>query len=166
MFSQETVHSVASATPPTWEDWLEVELRGNRYRKSSNCEASMHVAYRSLKRGLDSASLLAYTIEPEKNATLFPEYRMVHVTSPVEDSGELRGMDSCEMYTEHSYLPATAANIAVLDALTEKLAALRCRYSEFLQKDPTPQSLFAFKHWHGLAVDAAINAAIGNLFCK
>jgi hypothetical protein len=130
-------------TRVTWEDWMEVEVRGridernyDKFKKSD-----LQISCRPLKRGVDPATGEAYVINSNGIAVPFPKPKKADELDEGDTEHDFRGMNKRDKEAEYSYLPATAENVAALDELMGRMQTLRANLSAFLRQDTVQQSL-------------------------
>jgi hypothetical protein len=138
LFQQQ--HDIAVGV--AWEDWLEVAVSGDsRHFRAGSEKAGVEVLYRRLKRGVDAATGLTYTLSINGTAIPFPQPKQSGVNEDGVDYGDWKGMSDRDVETEFSYLPATPENIASLNELMDRVTSLRAKLSEFLRQDTVQESL-------------------------
>lgn len=140
-------------TGVTWEDWLEVQVRGRYAGRDSTrtVESDLKIMYCSLKRGVHPVTGIAYVINMNGIAVPFPSPKQAGDVDPdverdtPESVKRLSGYSSAlggrDKEAEYSYLPATPENIAALNDLLERMQTLRNSLSAFLRQDVVLDSL-------------------------
>lgn len=123
-------------TGVTWEDWLEVEVKGQyEDRHGGRFSSSLEITYRRLKRGVDPDTGIAYTINSNNIAVPFPQAKTYR---PAEtDEERMFGETAVEL----SYIPATPENIAALENLMGRTQQLRDALSQFLSQENVKTAL-------------------------
>lgn len=132
-----------------WEDWLEVEIRGEcQNRIDFDKKTSLVIKYSRLKRGVHPTSGKTYTVNMNRIAVPFPLPKKAGELDSLDAEREktaepptFLGMRSREKDVEYSYVPATEENLAALEKLQDRLSMLRMAVSDFLTQDSVANSL-------------------------
>lgn len=133
-------------TRVTWEDWLEVVVRGRRdeHPIHATVESQLVITYRRLKRGMHPDTGEAYVINDNGIATPFPAPKKAgERDAGDDDSQSLIGarLGARQRDYEYSYVPATHENIAGLENLISAMQQVRDRLAAFLRQDVVATSL-------------------------
>ena len=128
-----------------WEDWLEVQTDGDaksyRARKGSGT-FSLSLTYAPIQRGTLANGEIV-TLNNNGLVIPFPASKRVNrdVEGKVISRAEGLRIHDVHEGVEVSYVPATAENIAALDAIIERMKILHEKMADFLQQDQVVQSL-------------------------
>lgn len=140
-------------TGVTWEDWLEVQVRGRRSARDviGTVESDLRITYCRLKRGVHPVTREPYVINSNGIAVPFPSPKQAGELDPDVErdtppsvkrlSGYSSALGGRDQDAEYSYLPATPENIAALEDLLSRMQALREKLSAFLRQDVVLNSL-------------------------
>lgn len=130
----------------TWEDWLEVVVRGQRTDQPqlATIESQLVISYHRLKRGVCPKTGEAYVVNSNGIAMPFPAPKKAGERDPGDDDSQsLIGarLGARQRDYEYSYVPATPENIAGLENLISAMLQVRDRLAAFLRQDVVAQSL-------------------------
>lgn len=143
---------VLAASGIKWEDWLEVEIRGEltheeefktrRHRRDSERGANLSVSYKIMRRatlrdGRDMMLQGGWTMKPfpkPKKAGVDPDQRRRRGDYHYEYDG--RSIDS-----EYAYIKATPENIAALDSIRTMIHGAGGRLQSFLAQGQIQSTL-------------------------
>lgn len=130
-------------TGVVWEDWIEVEVRGETEKsaRSGTHTSDLRIRARRLQRGVDPTTGNVFVINYNNVVVPFPKPKKAGELDEGEVRHEIKGLNLRDAESEYSYLPATAANVAALEELMGRLTTLRARLAEFLRQDVVHASL-------------------------
>lgn len=139
-------------TGVTWEDWLEVEVRGTRDNRDvlQSASVDLRIKYQKLKRGVHPVTQVPYVINQNGIAVRFPSAKKAGEPDPdvAFDTAEflpgsgIQGFGpGRELACEYSYLPATPENIAAIEDIMSRLESLHGALAAFLRQDVISTSL-------------------------
>lgn len=125
-----------------WEDWIEIEMdETHNFRDEHG--VSLNVQWRFLKRGVHPVSGEAFTIHHSNNVVIpFPKAKLAGEHDHGKGDREWHQHDR-DVGTQFSYIPATAPNVAALEALAERITASRTRLRDLLNQKQIQISLTA-----------------------
>lgn len=136
----------------TWEDWLEVQVRGRASCYDAQSGEALEIVYKGLKRG-------RHPTGPEHDVTLvgigvavpFPtpkragDDEQARINAGLKEGSLVGWRSGRETATEFSYLPDTPANRAALDQMIANLRLLRERLHSFLGQDNIANAVVALR---------------------
>ena len=135
-------------TKVVWEDWLEIEVRGEtRTKEKDISKTNLEISYRHIKRGVNSSTGEAYLINNNGIAVEFPPSKKAGVEDSLQTKFFGKGFPTRDVDTEYSYVKATVEVLTALDDLMVRTQLLKNKIADLLSQDVVTYSLLNSSQW-------------------
>lgn len=133
--------SVLSLNKLMFEEWIEVQIQGDRSADDNEPSASLSVSYEFVRRGRGPG--VDFIVTENGNLSEWPKPKAAGVEREDRrnNHGRTREIYYQDSNAQYAYIPRTEANVAALDAILDNIALLNTRLQAVLAQNVIAKSL-------------------------